>query len=266
MNYLKYFFYGLIQGFTEFLPISSTAHLKIFSLFFGIEDPGSNLSAIIQFGSLLAILFFFYKDINVSKLFKHSNCNNFSFQKILISISVGTISIILLGSFIKLFVPNFTNSFFRSNFSIGLISILMAMLMLIADHSKRNLTTLSNHNLIDSFLIGLGQAFAIIPGVSRSGITISVALLMGWRREDAARYSYLLGIPAIAISSIAAFLDFSKDNTLILLGPLSLGLFTAFITSLLSLHFLIRYISLKGIKIFAYYRLIFGSFILITYL
>ena len=266
MAYFKYLIYGLIQGFTEFLPISSTAHLKVLSYFFGIDDPGSSLSAILQLGSVFAILFYFRKDIinsinSGNNNYKHSIISS----RIIKSLLIGSASILFLGGIIKIFVPYFSDSILRTNFSIAAMSILMAILMLIADKSKQKQITLRNHKLLDSFKIGLGQALAIVPGVSRSGITISIALLLGWEKKEAAKFSFLLGLPAISIAAIVEILDSLNSNTNILFGPLLLALITTFIVSLFSIDFLLKILPLNGLKIFALYRIIFGTIILVSY-
>ena len=260
MNYLKYLFYGIIQGFTEFLPISSGAHLKVLSEFFGLQDPGYSLSAIVQIASVLAILIYFRKDfisINSIVLDKHFHKN-----KLLISIFLGSISIIFLGGFIKFIIPQFYQSYLRSNILIGIISIFTALLMYLSQLSKNKYITLENHSFSNSFFIGLAQAFAIIPGFSRSGITITMALFLGWKRVEAAKYSFLLGIPAISLAALVEIFSSIKGNLFISYGPLFVGLISAFITSYISIKFLIRYISMKGLKIFIFYKLFFGILIL----
>ena len=261
MNYLKYLIYGIIQGFTEFLPISSSAHLKILSELFGLQDPGSSLSAIVQIASVFALLIYFRKDIIIINNIKLVE-NNFYKNKIFISILIGSISIIFLGGFIKFIIPQFYESYLRSNILIGIISIFTALLMYLSQLTKNRNISLENHSLTSSFLIGLAQSFAIIPGVSRSGISITMALLLGWKRVDAAKFSFLLGIPAISLAALVELFSSIKDNLFISYGPLLVALISAFITSYISIKFLIRYISLKGLKIFIFYKLIFGLLIL----
>jgi len=191
LEYLKFIFYGLIQGFTEFIPVSSTAHLKVISLFLGIDDPGASLSATIQFGSVLALGWYFRNDIlNIRSQSSKKFLEYLLHQRLLRSILIGTIPIILLGGSIKLFIPYFFENVLRSNLSIALVSFLMAFFMYLADSSKRGSINIKNHNYSDSFLIGLFQAFAIFPGVSRSGVTISSALISGWERGDAANFLF----------------------------------------------------------------------------
>ena len=198
MEYLKFILYGLIQGLTEFIPVSSTAHLKVISFFLGIDDPGPSLSAMIQLGSVLAIIWYFRKDFFRIKLQSSKNIFDYLLhQRLIRSILIATIPIILLGMTIKLFFPYFFEKILRSNLSIALVSIIMAIFMYIADSSRKGSINLKSHNYLDSFLIGLSQSLAIFPGVSRSGITISTALVSGWERGDAAKFSFLLGIPAI---------------------------------------------------------------------
>ena len=267
MDYLKYLIYGLIQGFTEFLPISSTAHLKVLSEFFGVEDPGSSISAILQLGSVLAILFYFRNDIFI--FLNRNQKNNKKASKnlrLIKSITIGTIFFLLLGGIAKIFIPNFSESFLRTNLSIATISVLMSFLMLVADKAREKEINLINHNLLDSCKIGLGQALAIIPGVSRSGITISIALLLGWEKKDATKFSFLLGLPAISLAAFVELFDSLYNDIYIPLGPLLFGLITTFLISLLSINFLLKFIPLNGLKIFAYYRIIFGTLILISYL
>ena len=265
MEYLEFFLYGLIQGLTEFIPVSSTAHLKIISLSLGIDDPGPSLSAIIQLGSVLALMWYFRKDIfKLNSLCTKNIFVYFLDSRLLKSILIGNIPIVFLGGSIKLFFPYFFDRMLRSNLSIALVSILMSLFMYAADRSKKGSINLKNHNYSDSFLIGFAQAFAIIPGVSRSGITISTALLSGWNRKDAAKFSFLLGVPAISLAAVVEFLLAFNNLTSFNYFPLLIGLFSTFIFSLLAIDFLIKYLSTFGMGLFIFYRLIFGILILLN--
>ena len=263
MEFLRFIFYGIIQGLTEFIPVSSTAHLKIISLLFGINDPGSSVSAIIQIGSVFAIIWYFRKSIFN---FKSKNSiklkNSFLSSRLYKSIFIGTIPIVFIGGIIKLFVPGFSDSFLRSNLSIALVSILMSLIMLFADISTKKSINLDNHKYRNSFYIGIAQAFAIVPGVSRSGATISMALLSGWNRKDAAKFSFLLGIPSISLAAFVEFFSSLNHFSAFPFLPLFAGLITTFFSSLLAINFLIKYVSSHGLKIFVYYRLVFGILIL----
>ncbi len=265
MEYLKFILYGLIQGLTEFIPVSSTAHLKVVSLFLGIDDPGASLSATIQLGSVVAIVWYFRSDIfNLRSQSSKKILEYLINKKLLSSILIGTIPIILFGGSIKLFAPYFFDNVLRSNISIALVSILMAFFMYLADSTKSCAINIKNHNYSDSFLIGLFQAFAIIPGVSRSGVTISSALISGWERGDAAKFSFLLGIPAISLAAIVEFISSFNDFFSFGFLPLLVGLITTFLSSLLAIDFLLKYFSSNGLKIFIIYRVIFGFVILLN--
>ena len=265
MEYLRFILYGLIQGLTEFIPVSSTAHLKVISLFFGIDDPGPSLSAIIQIGSVLALIWYFRNDIYKFKDHNHKSIFDCLFhEKLLRSILIGTIPIILLGGTIKLFFPYFFEETLRSNLSIAIVSFLMAIFMYLSDSSKKGSINLKNHNYSNSFFIGLSQAFAIFPGVSRSGITISTALMTGWERRDAAKFSFLLGIPAISLAAIVEFISSFNQFFLLSFPPLIVCLITTFLSSLLAINFLLKYLSSNGLKFFIIYRVIFGFVILLN--
>jgi len=265
LEYIKFILLGLIQGLTEFIPVSSTAHLKVVSNFFGIDDPGSSLSAIIQLGSVFALFWYFRNDIlKFKRKYPKQIFDYLLHERLLKSILIGTIPIIVLGGSIKLFVPYFFDKFLRSNLSIAFVSFFMAIFMYIADSSKKGLKNLKYHNFSDSFLIGLTQAFAIIPGVSRSGVTISTALISGWERGDAAKFSFLLGIPAISIAAIVEFISYFDKLFTITVLPLIVGLITTFLTSLLAIDFLLKYYSSNGLKIFIIYRVLFGVVILLN--
>jgi len=264
LEYFKFILYGLIQGLTEFIPVSSSAHLKIISLFFGIDDPGISLSAIIQLGSVFALAWYFKNDI--FKLKNQLSKKNFYLinKKLIWSILIATTPIILFGGSVKLFFINFFDKFFRSNLSIALISFLMAFLMFLADRSKKGSINLKNHNYSDIFWIGLSQAFAIFPGVSRSGVTISSALLKGWERGDAVKFSFLLGIPAISFAGIYELISTFNKISSLSFYPLIVGLITSFLSSLFAIYFLVNYFSSNGLKIFILYRVVFGVVILLN--
>ena len=265
MGYLEFIIYGIIQGLTEFIPVSSTAHLKIISIVLGIPDPGASLSAIIQLGSVMALFWYFRNYIVKFKSKSVKTYFDFLFrEKLLRSILIGTIPIVLLGGSIKLLIPYFFDKFLRSNLSIALVSLLVAIFMYIADGSKKGSINLENHNYRDSFLIGISQALAIFPGFSRSGVTISTALISGWERGDAVKFSFLLGIPAISISAIFEFITSFNEFSSFSFPPLIIGLVAAFSSSLLAINFLIKYFSSKGLKLFIFYRVIFGIVILLN--
>ena len=265
MEYLEFVLYGLIQGLTEFIPVSSSAHLKVISNFLGTDDPGASLSAIIQLGSVLAVFWYFKKDFY--KLSSQSSRNIFVLlvhERLFKSILIGTVPIVFLGGTIKLFAPYFFDNILRSNLSIALVSLIMATYMYFADGLKKGSINLKNHKYSDSFLIGISQAFAIFPGVSRSGVTISTALVSGWEKSDAAKFSFILGIPSISLAAIVEFFSSYNDFTSYNFFPLIVGLITTFLSSLFAIDFLLKYFSSNGLKLFIIYRVVFSVIILLN--
>ena len=219
----------------------------------------------ILYGLIQGIVCYFWNDIFQLRSQSSKNIfENLIHQKLIRSILIGTIPIILLGWTIKLFIPNYFDNILRSNLSIALVSFLMAIFMFLADVSKKGFKNLINHNYSDSFLIGVSQAFAIFPGVSRSGITISTALIAGLRRGDAAKFSFLLGMPAISLAAIVEFISSFKEFSSFSFFPLIVGLTTTFFSSLFAIDFLIKYFSSNGLKIFIIYRVIFSVVILLN--
>ncbi|MGB5710236.1 MAG: undecaprenyl-diphosphate phosphatase, partial [Waterburya sp.] len=197
---------GFVQGATEFIPISSTAHLKAVPVFFGWGDPGVSFTAVIQLGSVAAVLSYFWSDLTqitqgMIKAVRNSDYDSQDFW-LAVGIGVGTIPIVILGLILKVFEPAFYENTLRSMPSIAIVSIVMALLLALAEsvgYQKRNFKDLT---VRDGILVGLAQALAIIPGVSRSGSTITAGLFNNLDRATAARFSFLLGIPAILLSGL----------------------------------------------------------------
>ena len=271
INWFQAIILGLIQGLTEFLPISSTAHLKAVPVFLGWGDPGVAFSAVIQLGSIAAVLSYFWQDLKevlggsiTAIKEKDYKSNNF---RISLGIAVGTLPIVILGLGLKFFVPDLDNSPLRSMTTIAIASIVMALLLALAEYKGKHKRDFDKLNTQDGILMGLAQSLAIIPGVSRSGSTITSGLFMGLNRATAARFSFLLGIPAITLAGLVELKDilsesFSSDEiTILIIGIISSALF-----SYLAIAWLIRYLQKKDTWIFVWYRLGFGIVILVNQL
>ena len=268
-NCLQSFLLGLIQGVTEFLPISSTAHLKVVPYLFGLADPGASISASLQLGSAFAILYYFRHEVselinasfsiyNDRKLFKDDN------TKLVVFIFIASIPILIVGLSIKLFWPSFTDSNFRGLFSIAVVSIVMSVLLALAEIYGKKKKSFSDIKLKDIIYLGISQTLAIFPGVSRSGITLTSALFSGIERNTAARLSFLVGIPAITISGFVELITLYKTSTLIDIVPLIIGITSSFISSIFAIDLLLKFLAKNNTLIFVYYRLAFGVFILST--
>jgi len=265
--YLKSLFLGIIQGFTEFLPISSTAHLKVVPYFFGWDDPGASFSASIQLGSVVAIIYYFriqvssiinsfFSIFNHRKVFKDDNTRLASY------IFIANIPICIFGFLIKLYWPNYSDSNFRGLFSISIISILMALLLALGEIYGKRKKLFNDINFKDIILLGLAQSLAIFPGVSRSGITLTSALFSDIDRKTAARLSFLVGIPAISISGLVELFTLFRTLSLINFLPTIIGIISSFFSSLFAMDFFLKFLAKNNTFVFVYYRLVFGVFIL----
>ena len=267
---LKYVVLGMIQGITEFLPISSTAHLKAVPLLIGLGDPGVSITAVIQLGSIIAVIAYFWKDLSeimqgISKAIKR---NQWREPKVRLGMALitGTLPIVLCGMCIKIFWQDYESSQLRNIPWIGCISIFMAALLALAERIGARLKSLKEVNVKDGFVVGLSQALALFPGVSRSGITLSIALLDGWQRAEAARFSFLLSIPAITLAGLIELKNAFEDPIRARAVPLLVGVITAALVSWLSIHWLLRYLQSHSSWIFVIYRMLFGLLLLAFWL
>ena len=263
----KSFFLGIIQGFTEFLPISSTAHLKVVPYFFGWNDPGVSFSASVQLGSAVAIIYYFRNQISLIidsffSVLKHRKGFKDDDSRLSIYIFVASIPIFVFGLLIKIYWPNYSESNFRGLFSIAVTSIFMALLLALSEiYGKRN-KLFADVNLNDVILLGFAQSLALFPGVSRSGITLTSALFSGIERQTAARLSFLVGIPAISISGLVELLSLFRVSSVIDFLPIIIGIISSFFSSILAIDLLLKFLTKNNTLVFVYYRLAFGVFIL----
>lgn len=261
---IQAFILGIVQGATEFLPISSTAHLEVFTKAFGWELLGQkSFVTTIQFGSVIAVLIYFRKDIvqiltGGFQAFQQKDWQKDEWQ-LLLGIAVGTLPILVAGFLLK-DALNDENSVINSMTTIAIDSIVLALLLGAAEKFGRRERDFSGLKIRDGLLIGLGQMLSLAPGVSRSGSTLTTALFLGLKRDTAARFSFLLGIPALTIATLYQFLKegLGKINLLVI----GVGVLSAFIFSYISIAWLLRYLRTKDNWIFVWYRLAFGAAIL----
>ena len=268
-NCLKTFLLGIIQGFTEFLPISSTAHLKVVPHFLGWNDPGTSVSASLQLGSAFAIIFYFRKEISLLinsffSIFNHHDFLKDENTKLSTYIVVASIPILFFGLIIKLFWPGYSESPLRSLFSIAVVSIIMSFLLAFSEFYGERKKLFSDIKLLDIILLGFSQSLAIFPGVSRSGITLTSALFSGIERKTAARLSFLVGIPAISISGFVELVSLARSSSAVDIFPILIGIISSFYASIIAIDFFLSFLSKNNTLIFVYYRLAFGVFILST--
>jgi len=258
---------GAVQGLTEFLPISSTAHLKVVPIALGWGDPGVAYTAVIQLGSIVAVIGYFWADLSqisrgMVKAIQTRQYNSLEF-KLAVGIGIGTLPIIIDGLLLKLFVPDFDNSPLRSLTTIALASIVMALLLALAEKVGSHRRPFEALGWQDGLVMGLAQALAVIPGVSRSGSTLTAGLFINLDRAAAARFSFLLGIPAIVLAGLVELRGVLKTGiSSEVLFPLVIGVISATIFSYLAIAWLIQFLQKRSTWVFVWYRLAFGVVIL----
>ena len=260
MGYFEALVLGIVQGLTEFLPISSSAHIRIFGDLFGWGDPGAAFTAVIQLGTEAAVITYFAKDIGriVSHWFRslpfagrnrlHASDPDARMGWIVI---FGTIPIGVLG----LLFQDAIETKLRNLYIVAAVLALFAVILGWADRKSAHTKQLDEMTLGDGVLVGFGQAMALIPGVSRSGGTITVGLLLGYTREAAARVSFLLAIPAVVLSG---FFQLAKnfDTASLAAGPTILATIVSFVVGYAVIVWFLKLISTRSYMPFVVYRIV----------
>lgn len=261
---IKAIVFGAVQGLTEFIPISSTAHLRVVPALLGWKDEGAAFSAVIQMGTLIATLIYFRNDIvNLTKGFisavKNNNFRSNPEARIFMLIMVGTIPIAVCGLLFKGFIEGDARGLYVISSSL----ILLAIVLFIAEKVGTREKEFHEITVKDGIIIGLAQALALIPGSSRSGVTITAGLFRGLKRDVTARYSFLLSIPAIGMSGLYELYSereslLNEDLVMMLVATVVAG-----IVGYLAIAFLIRYLKTHTNLLFIIYRIALGITILI---
>jgi undecaprenyl-diphosphatase len=266
LGYAKVAVLGVLQGVTELLPISSTAHMRLVPAFLGWQDPGSAFSAAMQLAALAAVVSYFWSDVRalaansmtaIGRGNPQDRSLRFSLWIVLATIPIGIAG--LLAS--KLL--NTCNSPIRGITVIGWACISMALLLAIAEIAARHKRKIDNASLTDAVLIGLAQVGALIPGVSRSGSTLTAALALGFAREEAARLSFLLGLPAIALAGLKELWELYKIHLdAHAWSVLIVGLVVASVSAFFAIWSLMRVLERFSSWPFVVYRFALGVLIL----
>jgi undecaprenyl-diphosphatase len=266
LGWFKVMILGIVQGITELLPISSTAHLRIVPSLLGWQDPGTAFTAAMQLASLFAVVSYFWEDIKgitggMARAIAKQDYDSYSFR-LAGGILLGTVPIVLAGLALTK-ILNAPNSPLRSLIVIGVASIVMSLLLALAELRGRRDRNFDQLNLMDGIWVGIAQAFALIPGVSRSGSTLTAGLFRGMERETAARFSFLLGLPAVVLAGARELhvlhkAGLSTNGWFVLL----VGLISASISAFLAIYGLLRYLENQSTWIFVWYRLVMGVFLI----
>src|SRR5437899_1266285 len=267
LGYAKVAFLGIVQGITELLPISSTAHMRVVPAVLGWQDPGSAFSAAMQLAALAAVVSYFWSDVrdvavgSLSAIARRDFANRYF--RLAIGIVLATVPIILVGLALS-GVLNACNSPLRGIAVIAWACIVMALLLALSEIYARHRLTLDKVSVLDALLVGVAQVGALIPGVSRSGSTLTAALGLGYARPEAARLSFLLGLPAIALAGLKELWELHKIH----LGAygwsvLAVGLVVASISAFFAIWGLMRVLERFSAWPFVIYRGLLGVVLLI---
>jgi undecaprenyl-diphosphatase len=249
---------GLVQGITEFLPISSTAHLRLVPALLGWPDGGAAFAAVIQLGTLMAVIGFFLRDLGrmVAAAARAETRRSLD-ARMLLYITAGTIPIGIAG----LLARHAVEGPLRSIAVIAAMLIVVGIVMGVVEKTASFVRELDAITLRDALLIGLAQALALVPGTSRSGVTLVAAMLLGFRRDAAARFSFLLSIPAVAAAGVFELPKLLHDREV---GTTALvtGLAVAFVSGYLAVAWLLRFLRTRTTFGFVVYRVLLGLFLL----
>jgi len=256
--------YGIVQGLTEWLPISSTAHLRILPALLGKPDPGAGFTAVIQLGTVLAVLIFFRSDIAqaLSAFFKslRGEGKDTPEAKLAWGAFYGTLPILIIGFALKDLIKS---NQARSLYVIAGTLIFMGVVMLIAEKVGKQNRDKGDLEVKDGIIVGCWQALALLPGMSRSGSTISGALFQGLDRTTAARFSFLLSIPSITAAGVYELYSERKEILGPLLMPALVATAVSFVVGYASIALLLKVIQKQGIGIFVGYRILLGIVLLV---
>src|SRR3954451_8972745 len=254
---------GIVQGLTEFLPISSTAHLRIVSAFCGWDDPGAAFTAVVQIGTMAAVLLFFREDLlRVARDFltglRHPAGRANHDYKMGWFLILGTAPIAVFGFLFKDPIENGA----RDLYVIGTAMIAFSFVMVLAERVAIRKREVEEIDSGDATVIGFAQALALVPGVSRSGSTISAGLFRGLTRTAAARYSFLLSVPAVVLSGLFELRKVGEHNGAAPV-PTIISTLIAFVVGYASIAWLLRYLVRHTITVFAIYRFAIGALVLV---
>ncbi len=263
MTYFEALVLGIVQGVTEFLPISSTAHLRVVPALVGWSDPGAAFTAVIQLGSLGAVIGYFFGDLRhmlgaalTAVRDRTRPPEPAAWQ--LFYIVAGTVPLGVAGVLLR----HAVEGSLRSLWVIATALIVVGLGLALVEKAARHTREIGDLHLRDALLIGCAQALALVPGTSRSGITLLAAMALGLRREAAARFSFLLSVPAVAAAGIFELPELLHAGD-VGGGPLLLGLLVAFASSYASIAWLLRFLRTRTTIPFVIYRLALGALILV---
>ena len=252
MTYIEAIILGIVQGITEFLPISSSGHLVLTQNFLNIDNPGNEIEVLVHMGTLASIFVVFFKDIKFLIFGIKSKSNQFFILLLLFA----TVPSIIIGFTFK----DMLESFFDNSVLVSFALILTGLILISSKYFKpKNI----NHNIFSAIIIGFAQALAIIPGISRSGMTICCALLLGINAKEAARFSFLMAIPVISGAGLLTFVD-ANHSFSILPSVGFASLISSFVVGIVALKWLLKWLAQGKFHYFGFYCILIGMFSLVS--
>lgn len=258
-SYLQAIVLGIVQGVTEMLPISSSGHLILVPRLFGWDDQGLAFDAALHVGTLLAVLLYFHADLwrmftaALASVFRGVHTAD---SRLAWAVVLGTVPVGIAGVLLKDTIEHA----FRNPLLVAANLALWGVALWLADRYGRRQREVSQVGWRDGLLVGCAQALALVPGTSRSGITMIAGLWLGLTREAAARFSFLLSVPAVTAAGGLAMLDFAQSPVAPAWGPMGVAVATSAVTGILSIHLLLRLIQRIGFAPFTLYRLALAAF------
>jgi undecaprenyl-diphosphatase len=253
---------GIVQGLTEFLPVSSTGHLRIVPAFLGWEDPGAAFTAVTQLGTLAAVLLYFREDLwrivtTWLRSLREPELRSSLDARMGWYIGLGTIPIAIFGFIFKDQIEEGA----RSLYLIGTTLIVLGLLLLLAEKVASHERPLERITRRDAIVIGFAQACALVPGVSRSGATLTAGMFLGFDRTSAARYSFLLSVPAVVLSGLFELRKIGDEGGAGFV-PTAIATLLAFIVGYATIAFLLRWLTSHSTAIFVAYRVLLGALVI----
>lgn len=264
MSFLQQVLIAIVQGITEFLPISSSGHLILIPYLTDLPDQGPLIDVAVHIGSLLAIVIYFFRDtmgLARGGLATLGLGKDDAQRRLFLWVAIGTVPAIAFGAFLKL--GGYLESF-RFTDLVAVNLIVYGLLLGVADRLGRQEKRYEDMTLRDAVIVGLAQALALIPGTSRSGVTMTAARALGYQRVEAARFSFLLGMPAIAGAGVLAALDLAAASEQMQWDALVTGALT-FVAAFAAMAFLMRFLRTSSMLLFVVYRVALGVVLLAAF-
>lgn len=263
MTFFQIFILSIVQGLTEFLPVSSSGHLVLAPHLTGVADQGVLMDVALHIGTMLAIVLYYRRDVwNISwAVLQGRRAKDQQSRRLGLYIAAGSVPALLIGGILHFTLPEGIRSVGVITFSMVFFGLLMG----VADLFGRQEREIKSSTLRAVLAIGAAQALALIPGTSRSGITMTAARFMGFKRVDAARLSFLLGLPVMAAAGFVSLLEIAQSGSGEMWADALTAIALSFLAGLAAIHFMMRFLQKIGLLPFVFYRMFLGGFLFVYF-